>query len=142
MNARIRILAFALALLALALTAASSRDTSATHSREKADLVVVGKVHDLTFTRHNYGGDGVCIRCLAEVIVTSVERGEGARIGEKLNIRWTEVVRKPSREAGGVANYVYGMKADDVVRFWLMRDGKNWTIIDSPEGVENLTIQW
>jgi len=73
--------------------------------------------------------------------VTSVERGEGALIGEKVNIRWTEVVRKPTRERGDVANNSYQMKADDVVRFWLMRDGKNWTIIDSPDGVENLTIR-
>jgi hypothetical protein len=33
------------------------------------------------------------------------------------------------------------MKADDIVRFWLVRDGKDWRIIDSPEGVENLTVR-
>jgi len=140
MNARIRILAaVALAFAALALTAATPPDSPATQPRDKADLVVVGKVHDLTFTRHTYGGDGVCIRCLAEVVVTSVERGEGALTGEKLNIRWTVVVRRPSRPEGG--GHVYRMKADEVVRFWLMKDGNNWKIIDNPNGVENLSVR-
>jgi hypothetical protein len=141
MNARIRVLAFALALVALALTATSEPYRQPTQQRENAELVVVGKVHDLTFTRHTYGGDGVCIRCLAEVLVTSVERGAGAWGGEKINIRWIEVVRQPGRPVGGVSRHVFRMKADDVVRFWLMRDGKSWTIIDNPNGVENLTVR-
>ena len=33
------------------------------------------------------------------------------------------------------------MKADNLVRFWLMKDGKNWTIIDNPDGVENLAAR-
>ena len=99
MNARIRVLAFALALSALALTAMSPPERKATQTRESADLVVVGKVHDLSYSWHRYDGDGVCVRWLAEVVVTAVERGRGALIGEKLNIRWTEDVRKPGRPA-------------------------------------------
>jgi len=143
MNARIRVLAVvALAIAALALTApTTSRDIASTQKREDAELVVVGKVHDLTFTRHTYDGDGVCIRCLAEVVVTAVERGAGPLIGEKINIRWTVVVRKPGHSEGGGSDHMYRMKADDIVRFWLMRDGTNWTIIANPDGVENLTEQ-
>ena len=137
MNARICILA----VVALALTASSAPDRPATQPRAKADLVVVGTIHDLTFTRHTVDRDGACIRGLAEVIVTAVERGEGAWIGEKLNIRWTVVVRRPGRPEGEVSNHLYRMKADDIVRFWLMKDGKNWTIIDNPDGVENLTAR-
>jgi hypothetical protein len=130
-----------LVLVALAPTAQTAPGKPATQSREKADLVVVGQVYNLTFTRPTEGKDGMRIRCLAEVVVTAVERGGGALIGEKLSIRWTEVVRKPGRSKAGGTHYLDQMKADDVVRFWLRRDGKDWTIIQGPNGIENLTVR-
>jgi len=140
MNVRIHSLAIVvLSLLAMVIVSSVGVAVAPPQRRESADLVIVGMVHDLTFTRSVFGDDGSCIRWYAEVVVTDVERGKGALIGEKLNIRWIEIVKKPSKPLPGAREYRFRMKADDVVRFWLIRQGKDWTIIDNPDGVQNLT---
>jgi hypothetical protein len=134
MNARISLLAVA----ALVVATAAGRGETPIQPLDKADLVVVGKVWSLRFKESKPGEEGVRFRWFAEVIVTAVERGKGAKIGEKLNVRWSEVVKKPGREMPSPSGYTYRMKADDIVRFRLMKDGRDWTIINNPKGVKIL----
>jgi hypothetical protein len=134
MNVRACFLATAVALVA-ATVALAEREPQ---PRKEADLVVVGKIHGITSKDSKFFGDGVRTDYTAEVVVTSVERGKGAKIGEKLNVRWFAVTKSPGKPPPGAYGHKYKIKADDIVRFWLKKDGKDWTIIYNSEGVEKV----
>ncbi len=134
MTARICLLTvFALALPVSALLAERPAE-----AREKADLVIVGTVQKLTATKSIWGSDGVSTSHLAEVVIDKVEGGRGARAGETVKVGWYRVTKAPSKPLPGAYGHSYPIKAKDKARFWLRKQGKDWTIIYNSNGIEKL----
>src|SRR5258708_2843860 len=118
------LIAFALALPVPALLAERPAEP-----REKADLVIVGTVKKLTATKSIWGGDGVSTSSLAEVVIDKVESGKGARAGETVKVGWYRVTKAPSKPLPGAYGHSYPIEAKDKARFWLKKQGKDWTTI-------------
>ena len=125
-----------LAVVALLVTPMAGLAEREPQNREDAELVVVGKVHQIIPKDEKFGGDGTLTRYLAQVKVTAVERGKGAKIGDRINVLWFRVTKGPSKTFPGAYGHAYPIKADNVVRFWLMKEGKDWSIIYNNKGVE------
>jgi hypothetical protein len=134
MRSSIRILA----LVALVVAPAATLAERKTQSRKEADLVVVGLVHELIPREEKFGGTGIKTSYLAQVKVTDVERGKGVKIGEGINVNWFCVTKDPSKGFVGAFGHAYSIKAGNIVRFWLKKDGKDWSIIYNKEGAEVL----
>jgi hypothetical protein len=105
-------------------------------SRDKADLIVVGKVTKLTAEDEKFGGDGVKTTYIATVKVDKVEKGEA---GDKVAVTWFRVTTRPSNPLPGAYGQDHKLKQDDVAKFWLMKDGKGgWDVIYNTNGVEKV----
>ncbi len=108
--------------------------------RDKADLVVVGKVKKITTTESKFGGNGIRTSYTAEVVVDRVEKGKGARAGDTIKVHWFHVTRRPTRPFPGAYGHGYPLEEKSEARFWLMDGGKSgWTIIYNRNGVELLS---
>jgi hypothetical protein len=107
--------------------------------RSKANLVVVGTIKKIATTENAWGGDGIATHYTADVAVSSVEKGKGAKVGETIKVRWYHVTKSPSKLLPGAYGKSYPIKAKDRARFWLMGNLKaGWTIIYNSNGVETL----
>jgi hypothetical protein len=108
-------------------------------SRDRADLVVVGKVKRITTQESGFGGDGTRTSYTAEVVIGKVERGKGAKAGDTIKVSWFHVTKRPSRALLAAYGHGYSLKEKDEARFWLMSAGKyGWTVIYNRDGVEKL----
>jgi hypothetical protein len=56
--------------------------------------------------------------------------------GEAIDVQWFHVTKKPSKSFAGAYGHDYRIKADNLVRFWLIKDGRDWTIIYNSKGAE------
>src|SRR5690242_6897450 len=65
--------------------------------RDKADLVVAGKVKMITAKESKWFGDGIQTNYTAEVVVSKVEKGKGAKPGDTIKVNWYRVTRTPSK---------------------------------------------
>jgi hypothetical protein len=128
----------ALAVLALAVTPMVGLAERPPQKPADADLVVVGLVHEIIPKEEKFGNNGILTRYLAQVKVTGVERGKGVKAGEGINVRWFRVTREPSKPIAGAFGHAYPIRAGNIVRFWLMKDGKDWSVIYNSKGAEVL----
>jgi hypothetical protein len=135
MSKRIHVLAG----LALAALVAPARAERPPQSREKADLVVVGKIEKITPSERKFGNDGVVTDYKAVLVVEEVERGKGVKAGERITVGWFRVTKNPSKLLPGAYGHGYPIKAKDKARLWLMTEGKKgWAVIYNSKGVEKL----
>ena len=134
MNARLAMMAG----VVLGLLATACMAERLPQQRKEADLVVVGKVDGIKTKESKFFDDGIQTNYTAAVVVTKVERGKGAKIGERLHVRWYAVTKTPSKPPPAAYGHSYKIKADDIVRFWLKKDGRDWKIIYNSKGVEKV----
>ena len=107
-------------------------------SREKADLVVTGKVTKLATKTSKFGGDGESTTYTATVKVDKVEKGE-AKEGDTITVTWFRVTKSPTRPLPGAYGQDHKLKEKDAATFWLMKGGKDaWSVIYNTKGVEKV----
>jgi hypothetical protein len=106
--------------------------------RSEADLVLAGTVARVTSTDKKFGSDGVMTTYVAEVKVSEVEKGKGAKAGETVKVTWFNVTKTPSRPLPGAYGQAHKLKAKDNARFWLMKSKGPWIVIYNKDGVEKL----
>ncbi|HXD85089.1 MAG TPA: hypothetical protein VN641_01255 [Urbifossiella sp.] len=114
-------------------------------ARDKAKLVVAATVKKITSKESSFGGDGTRTAYTAEVVVDSVESGDGVKVkpGEKLTVAWFHVTKKPSGPFVGAYGHGYDIKEKDRAKFWLMPGGQGvakgaWAVIYNKNGVEKI----
>jgi hypothetical protein len=107
--------------------------------RSEAKLVIVGTIKKITAKKSEWGGDGIVTNYTAEVVVGSVEKGKGAKVGQTIKVNWYHVTKTPSKPLPGAYGKSYPIKAKDRARFWLLGSPRaGWTIIYNSNGVETL----
>ena len=117
------------------LVACAARGERPPQSREKADLVVTGKVTKLATKEATFGSDGVMTTYTATVKVDKVEKGEA---GDTITVIWFRVTKTPSKPLPGAYGQDHKLKEKDTAKFWLMKGGKDgWNVIYNSKGVEN-----
>jgi hypothetical protein len=122
--------------LAAILLVCAARAERPPQSRDKADLIVVGKVTKLAAEDEKFGGDGTKTTYTATVKVDKVEKGEA---GDKVAVTWFRVTAKPSKPLPGAYGQDHKLKEGDRAKFWLMKDGKGgWDVIYNTNGVEKV----
>ena len=97
----------------------AARDERLPQSREKAELVVVGKVAKLTTKEEKVGSDSVKTTYTATVKVDKVEKGKAAA---EIGVTWFRVTTRPSKPLPGAYGQDHKLKEKDVAKFWLMKD--------------------
>lgn len=103
-------------------------------SREKADLVVVGKVAKLATKDATFGDDGTMTTYTATVKVDKVEKGKA---GDTITVTWFRVTKSPSKPLPAAYGQDHKLKEKDTATFWLMEGGKDrWNVIYNSKGVE------
>src|SRR5215468_811988 len=103
--------------------------------RKDAKLVVVGTVEKITSEDKKFGVDGVYATYTAKVKVSKVEKGDGAKVGDVIDVTWFHVTKRPSRLLAGAYGHNHGLKEKDKATFWLNDGGKGqWTIIYNKDG--------
>jgi hypothetical protein len=126
--------------LCLALFAAWAQAERRPEQRDQADLVVTGKISQITPKSEKFGSDGTVVHYSADVDVKQVEHGKGIKPGQTLTVTWLHVTKRPSKPFAGAYGHRYPIKAGDAARFWLMDRGEGrWEIVYNPKGVEKLT---
>ena len=103
-------------------------------SREKADLVVTGKVTKLTAKDADFGG-GVMTTYTATMKVDKVEKGE-AKAGDTITVTWFHVTKEPRKGFVGAFGQDHKLKEKDTATFWLMKGKDSWSVIYNSNGVE------
>jgi hypothetical protein len=104
-------------------------------SREKADLVVVGRVTKLATAEAKFGGDGVMTTYTATVKVDKVVKGEA---GDEVAVTWFRVTTRPSKPLPGAYGQDHKLKEKDVAKFWLMKNKDGYSVIYNTTGVEKV----
>jgi hypothetical protein len=124
-----------LACLTAVLLVCAARAERPPQSREKADLVVVGKVAKLTTKETKFGGDGVMTTYTATVKVDKVEKGKA---DDEIAVTWFRVTTGPSKPLPGAYGQDHKLKEKDVAKFWLMKNKDGYSVIYNPKGVEKV----
>ena len=124
-----------LACLAAVLLVCTARAERPPQSREKADLVVTGKVAKLTTTETKFGGDGVMTTYTATVKVDKVEKGKA---DDEIAVTWFRVTTRPTEPLAGAYGQDHKLKEKDVATFWLMKGKDGYSVIYNPKGVEKV----
>ena len=106
-------------------------------SREKADLMVAGKVTKLMAKDAAFGGDGVMTTYTATVKVDEVEKGE-AKASDTVDVTWFRVTKRPTRPIVGAFGQDHKLKEKDAAKFWLMKGKDRWSVIYNSKGVEKV----
>jgi len=126
-------LAAALALLAVASAANAERPLQ---KRDKADLTVTGKVEKITTKTSKFGNDGEMTTYTAKVAIDKVEKGDGAKAGDTIDVTWFHVTKRPSKAFPGAYGQEHDLKEKDEAKFWLMKGKDAWSVIYNKDGVE------
>jgi hypothetical protein len=125
------------AALALLAAASAARAERALEKRDKADLVVSGKVEKITTKTDKFGNDGEITHYTAKVAIDKVEKGD-AKAGDTIEVKWSHVTKRPSKTFVGAYGHGYGLKEKDEARLWLRKGRDGWDVIYNKEGVEKL----
>lgn len=127
----------ALAVLVLAVSLSLVRAERPPEQRSRADAVVVGTVKKIATKTSAFGGDGVKTEYTAQVEVTSVEKGDGVKAGDRIKVIWFAVTKSPSAPFPGAYGQKHPLRDGIAAKFWLMGEAdKGFHIIYNREGVE------
>ncbi len=131
--------AFVIASVLVGLTGTIASAERPPEKRQDAAAVVVGKIQKIETKESAFGGDGVRTDYTAEVVVASVDRGDGVKVGDTIKVKWFRVTKNPSNPFPGAYGHNYPVKKDDEAKFWLMGDAKSgFEVIYNSQGVERV----
>jgi hypothetical protein len=125
-----------LAVIALALLVAAATAERPVQKRDKADLVVSGKVEKIATKTAKFGNDGEMTNYVVTVKVDKVETGKDVKAGDSIEVRWFHVTKRPSKPLPGAYGQAHDLKEKDEAKFWLMKAKDGWTVIYNKDGVE------
>src|ERR1043165_7103890 len=113
--------------------------------RKDAKLVVSGTVKKISSKEEPFGGDGVVTHYTVQLTVDAVDKGDGAKPGDSINVIWFNVTKRPSKIITGAYGHAYDIAANDKAKFWLMDRGLQdpanvWVVIYSKDGVEKPSL--
>jgi hypothetical protein len=126
-----------LVLLVLPFTVCAERPPQ---SKDDAKLVLTGTVKNVTLKTSPFGGDGVRTDYTANVVVDSVEKGMGAKVGDTVSVTWFHVTKRPSGTFAAAYGHGYALEAKDKAKFWLLESPKGgWEIIYNKDGAQKIS---
>lgn len=130
-------------LLALSLVVHRAAAERPPEPKESATHVVVGVVQQVDTANESFGGgrfgcgSGQRANHTGRLVVEKVERGEGVRAGDTLQMRWFEVTRSPSGGWVGPGGHSYGAaKKGARVRAHLTKGSDGYEVIYNQEGID------
>lgn len=134
---KLRDVAVAAVVIAAASAAMAERPPQ---KREDAHLVIAGKVEKITTQVKKFGKTGEVTHYTAKVMIDKVEKGNDAKAGDTIEVKWFHVTKRPDRTEPivGAFGHKYDLEEQDEARFWLRKFGAEWQISYNKDGVEKV----